>query len=223
MPTEVIEVAPKLSLYEIEHDLLALLDSEALVKPEDEETFRVELAAKMKASVAKRDRVYQFIQHCETLRDAAKVESKRLAERAKLFERVQDRVEKYIVRVIADQGQDEKGKYPKLECNLATFSVRQNPASVAILDEGAIPTRYKSITLTVPYDVWLDHLRVHNELREFFKPEDATGMTPKSKLETAIKRSDVTVDKSAIKKDLEAGNDVNGADLRYGDLALRVS
>jgi hypothetical protein len=49
------------SLFELEHELESLLDTEALVTPEQEAEFRRELASALEASVEKRDRVYAFL------------------------------------------------------------------------------------------------------------------------------------------------------------------
>jgi len=195
---EVVPQAP--TLYELEESLAALLDTEALVTPEQEKEFQAQLAHTMTAAVAKRDRVAEFIRHCEAQAAMARNERQRLTEREHFFLRAAERMRLYVQRILEGLG---KAK-PKLEGKTSTFSLRACPASVEIVDEAAVPAKYKTLTITVPADVWN---RMYAD-------------TPRWFLEAI--RVECTVSKTAVKKAIDAGETVPGADLSLGRNTLVV-
>lgn len=147
MSTAVAPIAP--SLYELEQDLQSFLDTEDLVSPEQEQVFRAELASAIQASVEKRDRVGQFIRHCELQARNCDEEIKRLQSRKRTFDNAEKRVRGYVQSVIESLALATNGKTQKLEGKIVTFSLRAKPPSVEITDESAIPVEYKHITFTV--------------------------------------------------------------------------
>src|SRR4030095_9022596 len=111
------------SLYVIEDQLAALIETAELVSPEQEQEFRAEFQAALAAAVEKRDRVGQLLAHLEQQIDFAKFEIDRLRQRKAAFERALARLEDYVIGTIENLGTDSKGKYRTLEGKSTTFSL----------------------------------------------------------------------------------------------------
>lgn len=138
-----------LTLYQIEETLAALAETAEVVPPEQEEEFVREFAAVLQQTVEKRDRMGQFLAHVETQVGLANAEIKRLQERRHAYERVLAKTEEYLVRTIQLLGTDSKGRYKKLEGNTVTFSLRNCPLSVEVVNESKIPAEFRSVTITI--------------------------------------------------------------------------
>jgi hypothetical protein len=203
-----VPVAPHpLTLYAIEEQLTAMADTAELVPEDQEQAFLEEFRAALTAAVDKRDRVGQFLAHLEQQAAFAKAEIARLQERKAFFERATEKMEGYVIRVIESIGPDAKGKYPKLEGRTVTFSIKDCPPSVAIQDEAAIPSDYKAITITVPALKW-------EALLGSLDLEQRAGVLD------AVEKPKVAVSKTAIKKAIDGGAQVPGADLIVGKKTL---
>ena len=130
-----------LTLWNIEHDLVAWADTLEMVPADAPE--RAEVAARVAeylgAAVAKRDRFCEFLQHLESLEAQAKAEEERLAARRRKLVEMRESLEEYAVRAMEATGQT------KLEGQLHTLKLRRLPPSVVILDEGKIPASMKRI------------------------------------------------------------------------------
>lgn len=150
MSTALAPLAP--SLYELEQDLQAMLDTEDLVSEDQRKQFESELAESLKASVSKRDRCYQFLAHCANQKDNCDKEIERLSKRRESFERAEKRMKMSIQRTIESLGPDAKGKPKKLEGNLATFSLRQAPGHIEVIDESKVPADLKVESVLVSID-----------------------------------------------------------------------
>lgn len=170
-----------LTLYQIEDDLQALLESEEMVTPEREQEYRLQLAEQLKLAVDKRERVGQFIRSCDLMKANIKAEIERLKALSDRYDTAQDRAEAYAAFAIQQMGADTRGNYPKLVGRTIELSVARNPESVEIDDPELIPEEFKDIKQTV-----------------------------------VIRKNDV-------KKALKAGRSVPGADLKCGELRLKVS
>jgi hypothetical protein len=197
-------------LYVIEDWLAALIETAELVPPDREEEFRAELTRALETAVEKRDRVHQFLVHCETQAGLAKAEIDRLKQRKEMFERVAARTEEYIVATIESLGKDAKGKPRKLEGKTVTLQLHACPATVEITDETAVPAEHKTITVKMPAPVWeqvLDSLEIETRASVF----------------EAVKSAEYTISKGSLKKALDAPGDVPGAKLVTGRHSLRRS
>ena len=182
-----------LTLYSLEENLVALLDTADMVEdPEQQEAIFQEIVSAHLAAVDKRDRVGQFIAHCETQQLGIDIEIKRLQALKKAYATTQEKVERYIVSTIQGFGTDEKGKFRKLEGKTCTFSIRANPPSVDVKDESAIPDAFKSLTITVPVTAWQELV-------------DSVDIDERTKFLASVKKSEVAVDKKGVKAAIEAG------------------
>lgn len=141
-------------LYDLETHLAALLDTEDVVPVELEREYALELHATLLATVEKRDRVGQFRQHLKAQINFAHGEAARLREREVFFTSALDRMDSYITRVIESLGVDAKGKRKKLDGKVLTLSLHGCDQRVDVLDEEAVPARYKRVTVTLPAETW---------------------------------------------------------------------
>lgn len=210
-PPEVIPAAPpRTSMFALEESLQAMLDSAELAEPDQQAAFAADLEAALAVSVAKRDRTQGFLVHAESLAAKAAAEIKRLQARKAFYEAVVARVEFSVARVIRNLG-IEKGKYKTLQGETVTFSVRRCPATVAITDEAAVPSSFKTVTITLPALSWEALL-------------DSLELEARAKLLDEIKRPDSAVNKSAVKEAIEAAAPAGWKDAlkEEGALPLRV-
>ena len=198
------------SLYVIEDQLAALIETAEVVSPEQEQEFRAEFQAALTAAVDKRDRVGEFLAHLEQQIDFAKFEIERLRKRKATCERALTRVENYVIETMENLGTDSKGKYRPLEGNTSTFSLRGCPPSVEVTDEPSIPSEYKILMLKLPAVTWEQLL-------------DGLEIEQRAAVLEQVKSPEVTVDKRSIKSAIDSGTDVPGAGLATGRHSLRRS
>ena len=190
-------------LYDLEAHLAALVETEECVPEELEAEYAKELQAVLASTVEKRDRVGQFVLHVKSQAAFAKAEVKRLQDRQQFYERVTERMEGYITRVIDSLGLDPKGKRKKLEGNTVTLSLHGCTQRVDTTDEAAVPTKYKRVTITLPAPTWelvCDSLDL--ELRDQVLAE--------------VTSPRVEVSASRAKPDLDAGVAIPGLKLAGG-------
>jgi hypothetical protein len=196
----------KLSLYALESDLGALLECAETVTPEQEAQYRAELAEALQKTTEKRDRVAQFLAHCESQAELAKAEIKRLQDRRQFFERAAERMKSYVSWIIREMGPDEKGAWRKLEGKTATLSLRKMPDVLQVDDEASIPPKFKTLVIEVPAAAWERHIEQCGD---------------KSILD-AVLRTEVKLDRRGLLAALKEGTDVPGADIRLGDYGLSL-
>ena len=196
------------SLYVIEDQLAALVETAELVSPEQEQEFRAEFQAALTAAVDKRDRVGQFLAHLQQQIDFARFEIDRLRQRKATCERALERLENYVIETIEHLGTDSKGKYRTLEGKTTTFSLRGCPPSVEVTNEPAIPAEYKILLLKLPAVIWEQLL-------------DGLEIEQRAAVLEHVNHPEVTVDKRSIKAAIDGGVEVPGASLATGRHSLR--
>jgi len=201
-----------LGLYDLEDHLAALLDSEETVPPELEVEYDLALREAVIATVAKRDRVGEFMSYLESQTALAAAEIKRLQDRKALFERTSARMEGYVTRVIeslgTETGKDGKERYKKLEGNTTTLSLRGCDKRAEVTNEEAVPTKYKRVTVTLPAETW--------ELLC-----DSIDLDLRAQVLGEVTSPRVEVSTSLVKADLKAGIEVPGAELAGGYYLVR--
>jgi len=142
------------SLFEIESDLEALQDTVEMVAPEQQEEFLAEFRTALQEAKDKRDRVHWFMSCLEAALIADDLEAKRIQKRKARHQATLEHLDNYVQTVIKGLGQDAKGKWKPLEGNTVTLKLKNNPPSVAISDEAAVPARFKTVTVTLPAELW---------------------------------------------------------------------
>jgi hypothetical protein len=185
-------------LYDLEAHLAALVDTEDLVPEEMEQEYALELQATLLATVEKRDRVGQFLAHLESQIAFAHAEVARLKAREEFYERAFGRMEGYVTRVIESLGLDPEGKRKKLEGNTTTLSLHGCDKRAEVIDEAAVPTKYKRVTVTLPAETW--------EL-----VCDSLDLDLRDQVLGEVKSPKIEVSTSLVKIDLKADIAVPGA------------
>ena len=172
-----------LSLYSLEENLVALLDTADLVEGEDQRLQILdEIAGANQQALEKRDNLIRFLRHLDLQQAAIDTEIARLKALKDSYAHGQERVEKYVVSVIERFAPEPKRGPKKLEGTIGVLSLRKNPDRVEVTDEQAIPLNFM---VTPP-------------------PPAARP------------------DKAAIKKAIQAGEEVPGVDLVFGDNRLEI-
>lgn len=213
------------SLYDVEDDLIALLDSEATVTPEQEAEFKADLARQLNLAVRKRDSVAGFITECENHADFAAQEIRRLQARKGVFMKAAERLRVYVAAIIEQLPQDAKGKPAKLQGERFQMSIRACPASLDITDAEKVPLTYKNVTVTMPA-VAYEVIRAYLEFGGVGGLPDFQGVIRNNpgddQFDFAKLPVNWSIDNAAVKAELVAGREVPGADLRIGGVTLVV-
>ena len=201
MATSLAVVGSPVTLYAIEEHLAALVETDAMVTPDMEEAFIADLTTALRTAADNRDRVANFCAHLESLIGFADAEIRRLEERKSRCQRTLDAIEGYVMRVIRNLYEpDARGRYPKLEGNTTSMSLRALPSRVEYLPDGEsqVPTKYKTLTIKLPAERWEQLL-------------DSLDMETAWDLIDAVKKAEASIDKRAVKVALEAEVSVPGA------------
>ena len=102
----------------------------------------------------KRGRLGSFLAYCEAMAEMASKEITRLQKRRDFFTRTVERLEGYVELILRNLGKDAKGKWLRLEGNTSSFTLKNLPPSTTITDEAAVPTAYKTVSVTLPAPLW---------------------------------------------------------------------
>jgi len=194
-------MSTSLTLYELDERYLALLDTEDLVGPDQEQAFKEDLEDALLARDEKFDRITHFLLFLGEQQDHAEREIRRLKKRKDVFANVESRLKQMITWIMKHRvGQDVNGKYKNLRSRNATLFLRALPSSVDITNDTLVPDDYKIATVQMPLTIWRKLCDAHPELRM------------RDTLNIEVKH--VHVDKDKVKAAIEAGTTVPGADLR---------
>lgn len=205
-----------LSLFAIEENLAALLDTAEMVEEEDEDarlTILADIGETHEAALRKRDNVIRLLRRLKYLignGTTKGVVDQEIADLRKLkghLESRRERIARYIMGIIQRFGRDGK----RLDGTVGTLTLARNPESTDITDETAVPSEYKTLTITVPATAWEEHIRTH----EWFSGERAAILDQ-------ITRTEVQIDRTAVKAAIKAGTEVPGGDLKLGEYRLEV-
>jgi hypothetical protein len=134
------------TLYEIEDELVTLIDTLDGV-PSDDEEIRAEIEQAIIRAIQARgkkvDRISHMLSHFEFQAELAAVEAKRLQTRRNAFDRSVKTLEDYVCKAML------VGGVRKLEGDTTTLALRASPVSVQIFDFEAVPGQYKEIRTEV--------------------------------------------------------------------------
>ncbi len=191
-----------LTLYNLESELTALLDTEDLAESEEQQLAILrEIATVTDAAVAKRDNVIRMFRHLELQQANVDAETKRLTELKAAYARCQERLEGYVMRVMQELVPEPKKGARKLEGSIGVLKLAKKAAPLEIEDESKIPVKFKRVKVTVDADVW-----------QRFAPDPLVQLA----------RADYEVKRNEVKEALKAGAEVPGADLAMESFRLEV-
>jgi len=209
MPTELVPI-PKtgLTLYEVEDNLAALANAfEVVEEAEAKRLILDEIGQAIRRVKEKRDAVVGFLRHCEAQQKFADLEIERLQNRRERIARFQAEFEQYLVSLIDQFAIPDRRGVKRLEGNFSSMRIQKNPDSVVITDEKALPVAWKDVVLTMPAHVWEALLeRLETDDRRVF--------------EEKVKKCEFKPDKRAVAGELKNGEQIPGADLKFGEWRL---
>jgi len=137
-----------LTLYELEADLTALLDTEEMVEdPQARLQILQEIADKSEQAVTKRDNLIRFIQHAKAQIGFAKAEEDRLATWRKGLDSKLSEIEDYVCSVIEEHGTQPKRGTKRLDGTIGVLSIAKKPDTVDVEQPEQIPYEYLDVTL----------------------------------------------------------------------------
>jgi hypothetical protein len=194
------------SLYQIESDLMALVESAETVTELQREAYALELQTALQGSIAKRQRVGEFLAHCEAQEEFCSAEIDRLTALKHRYVKARERVQGMVVSIILDRGKDERGRWPVLEGWTVTLGIASTPPAVRIEEGAEIPAALQTVTVKMPADNWD---RIVASL-----PDEVLGFAG----DVSETR---TLDKTAIKAALQAGAEIPGVSLSGGYRMVR--
>lgn len=199
------------TLYELEDHLQALVNS---IDIDEQLSVRQsildEIGEALRRTKEKRDAVVAFLRHCESQQKFADAEIQRIEKRKAFISRVRNEIECYLVQVVEQYGPRDRRGTQRLEGNFSSLRIQRNPESVLISDVEAIPDKFKQVVITMPGDAWHALLQsLDGEARK--------------RIESPVEKEEWKPDKKAIGAELKRGNQIPGADLRFGELRLVIT
>jgi uncharacterized protein YerC len=200
-------MSTSLTLYAIEENLAALMESEGCI--EDEQTrlaWLDDLAKANEVAIEKRDSVIRFLRHLDLQEQNIDAEITRLQTLKASYESGRQRVEKYVIGILESLPEPKKGKR-KLEGSVGVLSLAKNPDKVQIAEDAVIPYAYQDATVVMSASEW-NYL---NEVLELHAEPLPT-----------LKKTTMSPRRAEIKKALEAGEEIAGCDIAFGDNRLVV-
>jgi len=209
MTTELVKTQTRTcTIYELEDNLAALVNTIDLVEDESARQLILDqIGTALRQTREERDAVVAFLRHCELQQTFADAEIERIERRKAFIGRLQEELERYVVQVIEQFAEPDRRGVKRLEGNISSMRIQKNPDSVAILDLGSVPLAFKQAVLTMPAYVWEALLvRVGTEDRKTF--------------EALVEKVEIKADKKSIGAELKKGNQIAGADLKFGDWRL---
>ena len=209
MATELVPIQKTgLTLYEVEDNLAALANTfEVVEEAEAKRLILDEIGQALRRVKEKRDAVVGFLRHCEAQQKFADLEIERLKTRRERIARFQAEFEQYLVSLIDQFAIPDRRGVKRLEGNFSSMRIQKNPDSVVITDEKALPVAWKDVVLTMPAHVWEALLeRLDKDERRVF--------------EEKVKKCEFKPDKRAVGSELKNGEQIPGADLKFGEWRL---
>ena len=209
MATELVSIQKTgLTLYEVEDNLAALANTfEVVEEAEAKRLILDEIGQAIRRVKEKRDAVVGFLRHCEAQQKFADLEIERLKTRRERIARFQAEFEQYLVSLIDQFAIPDRRGVKRLEGNFSSMRIQKNPDSVVITDEKALPVAWKDAVLTMPAHVWEALLeRLDKDERRVF--------------EEKVKKCEFKPDKRAVGSELKNGEQIPGADLKFGEWRL---
>ena len=200
-----------LTLYDLESELTALLDTEPMVEDKEARLEILDDIAKAgEAAVAKRDNVIRFLRFLDLQQGNIDTEIARLKALKDSYAKGQKRVEAYVVSVIEQFVAEPKRGGKKLEGSIGVLSLRKNPDSVEIPEPAAVPEEFKDAVLRMPgtaYQEFIDHLE---------------GQGRGDLVKLLASNREHRPRKDQVKQALKTGRDIAGCDLIYGQNRLVI-
>ncbi len=211
MAARVVPLPNNCTLYELEDNLRALVNSiELAEEPSERASILEEIGQALWRTAEKRDAVVAFLKHCEIQQRFADAEVERIQKRKASIARVQEELEAHLVQVVEQYAKPYRHGIQRLEGNFSSLRIQKNPDSVLITDVGAVPLAFKQVLLAMPAYVWEALLQ-------------RLGLEERKTWEARVDKLEFKPDKKAIAAELKTGTEIPGADLKFGDWRLVIT
>jgi hypothetical protein len=211
MATQLVPRPSSCTLYELEDNLQALVNSIDLAEePSARESILEEIGQALRRTAEKRDAVVAFLRHCEMQLRFADAEIQRIEKRKASIARLQEELEDHLVQVVEQYAKPDRRGVKRLEGNFSSMRIQKNPDSVLITDVGAVPLAFKQALLAMPAHVWEALLQ-------------RLGLDERKTWENLVEKLEFKPDKKAIGAELKTGNEIPGADLKFGEWRLVIA
>lgn len=129
----------ELSLYQISNAFPALMENEEMTDAEKEQV-KDELIILLQQ---KSQSIIGYVKNIELTIEAMKSEEKRISEQRKILENRTTRFKKYVKECMEQIG------IKKIETQLGTLSIANNPISVEVVNEELVPSEFKEEIITI--------------------------------------------------------------------------
>lgn len=194
------------TLYAIEDDLSALLNSIEMI-PESDQEARLqildEIALATDAAKRKRDGVARYIKTLGHMQELCKAEEKLLAAKRRAIENHEERIRNYVRNLVDQHAPQVKKGARKLAGNVFELALRKGKDGIEI-DERLVPAQYKRASVELSLEAW-------ETITEALPPEALGKFTVST-----------TVDRKALQSAVDIGVDVPGVDRVFGEDVLVV-
>jgi hypothetical protein len=211
MATQLVPRPTSCTLYELEDNLQALVNSiELAEEPSARQEIMEEIGQALRRTTEKRDAVVAFLRHCEMQQRFADAEIDRIQKRKASIARLQEELESHLVCVVEHYAKPDRRGVQRLEGNFSSLRIQKNPDSVLITDVVAVPLAFKQAILAMPAHVWEALLQ-------------RLGLEERKTWEGLVEKLEFKPDKKAIGAELKSGNEIPGADLKFGDWRLVIA
>ncbi|HFB98303.1 MAG TPA: hypothetical protein ENJ62_04110 [Bryobacterales bacterium] len=212
----------ELTLYQIEDDLRALLDTEEGMEPDDENRLQIlrEIAEKSQQAIEKRDNVIRFLRHLEMQLEAVDREIERLKSLKQSWLAGKEKVERYVAKVIEECVPEPKRGQRKLEGTVGVLTLRKAPDRVEVTDVAALPDAYVDVTITMRGTIYKKLLQQVDFVCEETEMPDVKTLD--REMYAALREPKLQPRKRDVKQAIQRGEEIPGADIVFGENRLVV-
>lgn len=206
------ELAAPLTLRDVADDFRSWSDTiEGIEDPLEREKAIQAFTVSMIAGREKVDRFAGLLRRFEAEAGFQRAEAKLHQRRAEILDNAVERMKDYARAAILDAGG------APVEGSLAKLQVIPSPAKVIIFDESKVPSEFKTMTITVSAENWESFLESASvAFGDVMNPDGVVAVI-------GITKADVSISKTAVKKAIDAGREVPGADVDMSGNYLKVT
>jgi hypothetical protein len=120
-----------------------------------------------------------------------------------------DKLERYLTQIIERFAESDPRGIRRLDVNFSSMRKQKNADSVLIADDRTLPVAWKDIVITLPAYSW----------EALFQRLD---LEHGAVFEQEVKKAEFKPDKRTIGCELKKGEQIEGAQLKAGDLRLVI-
>jgi hypothetical protein len=143
------QTAQKLTLFELERELVELIEfAEEATAEEEIVAARTLIGQYLEKRADKVDHIRGYLKHCDMMALCARDEAQTQTQRAKAWEARGQRLKDACVSVMTQFGEK------RLEGRTGQLKVQPNPPSVEVYDIDLVPFEFQHVYLKMPAELW---------------------------------------------------------------------